>query len=849
MKELARLSLRGRWGQVVALAVTMLFSAVLIGAVGVLFETGVRGQVGTGEYRAAPVLIGAPQSVPVDGDVAMAIPGRALLPGSLVDEVVAELGPEARVVADRIAPASLVVGSGSGDAVAVEAHPWAAFALGDRDLAAGRAPERPDEIAVPGHVARTHGLGIGDRAGIAFGDQPDEYTVVGVTTADDDGIDVPDVYLGDAAAAPFDQVDGRVAAIGIWPAGADDPSVDDDTAGIDGIDGIAERHGARLWEPGDRGLLEVVRQGQAKGTLVSVAGAFGGLAFVVAVFTVMALTALQIRERSRELAMLRVVGATPKQVQQLLRSEIRRVAVIAGALGGIVGPLVGGAMIGVLRSWGVVPRSLQPAFGPLPTVVAVLAGVVAAEIAARIALRRVVRGSPLAQLDGSDDAPGRSRRPVLRTVIGLTVLLLGVAMSLAPWYASGEAATALPGLSGLVVALSIGPLGPVVVRTAARVVRRSGRRSPTAYLALESVGTRAARVGGVLAPIVLGVSFSCVQLFSATTMGAVAGDQVRDGLRADLVVTSSGTGIGPATAGAVAEVPGVTASDAVVATRVIARVPGGDISPQTLTAVGIAPDRVARYADLAPRRGGDLRLGDGEVALGVQGAATINAGVGDTVTLVLADGRSVDRQVTAIYQRGLGFGEVLLRVADLQPATASGLPSALAVGVGDDADPREVAERIHELLATRPGLEVTRSGVVDGPAAVPGEANFQVLLLLVLVGYIAIAVVNSLVVANLARRAEFGLLRVVGATPRQRLLVPRWEAVFLAATACIVGTLAALPGLVGMTYSLSNGDRLVPAIAPAAYAVIVAFTFALVMAASAVPARAAMRGATSTGHR
>jgi putative ABC transport system permease protein len=161
----------------------------------------------------------------------------------------------------------------------------------------------------------------------------------------------------------------------------------------------------------------------------------------------------------------------------------------------------------------------------------------------------------------------------------------------------------------------------------------------------------------------------------------------------------------------------------------------------------------------------------------------------------------------------------------------------------DDADPDEVAARLHDLLAARPGLAVTRSGVVDGPGAVPGEANLGVLLLLVLVGYIAIAVVNSLVVATLARRAELGLLRVVGATPEQRRRVPRWEAVFLAATACVVGTLVALPGLVGMTYSLSNGDRLVPAIAPSAYALVLAVTFALVLAASAVPARAAKRPA------
>jgi putative ABC transport system permease protein len=829
VKELARLTLRGRRGQVVALAATVLFSAILIGTLGVLLETGVRGTVETGEYAQAPILVGARQSRAVDSDVDMAVPGRALLPGSLVDEVAAAL-PSSRVVADRVVPATFV--GSDGDAIPVESHPWPAFDLGNRELTSGRPPTSPDEVAVPGHLARTNELGLGDRAPIGFGDEAEEYTVVGLTSADDSGVDAPDIFLTDEHVTTRDNTDGRVAAVGVWPAG------DDDT---DSLDGIAERNGARLWDPGDRGLIEVVRQGEAKSALVSAAGAFGALVFIVAVFTVMALTGLQIRERSRELAMLRVVGATPKQVKHLLRREIRLVALAASVPGAIVGPTLGVFLVGAIRSWGILPRGLEPVVGPLPFVVPVLVGLAAAEIAARVALRRVVRGSPLVHLDGPDESAATSPRAVRRTVVGLTILLVGLAMACAPWYLSGEAATGLPGLSGLVIALSVAPLGPVVVRVAARFVGRHAQLSAPAYLALESVRMRAARVGSALAPIVLGVALSTTQLFSGATIGAVAADQARTGRQVDLVVTSSGTGVGDLTADAVRDVPGVRSADAIVTTRVLARGAGRDSSWQTVSALGTSVDRVERYADLGSHEGAPPRPQVGEVALGVQGADLLGARVDDTIAIVLPDGRSLERQVVSIYERGLGFGEVLLPIADLRGSTGSGLASELAVTVEEGAAPAEVAAGIDELLTTRPGLTVTSAPVVNEPASAPGEAAFQITLLLMLFGYIAIAVVNSLVVATLARRSEFSLLRVVGVSPAQRRQVTRWEAVFLATTATVTGTLATLPGLIGLTYALSNGERLVPAIDPVAYVVVVALTFVLVTVGTALPARMAMR--------
>ncbi len=830
MKELARLSVRGRRGQTMALAATVLFAAVLIGIFGVLLQTGVQGQVSTGEYARAPILLGRSQSIPVSGDTDMAIPGRALLPASFVNQVKAVL-PKARVVVDRIVPAT-VLGPTS-DPVSVDAHPWSAFALGSRTLSAGRAPATATEIVVPGQLARSLGLPVGHPIQVGFGDAGRTYTVVGLTSAADDGTDVPDVYLADDEQRSHGNAEGQVAALGVWPAKGDR---------IGPLEDLARRHGAKQWNHRERGQLEVVSQGAAKSALVSVAGAAGALAFIVAVFTVLTLTALQIRERSRELAMLRVVGATPRQVKKLLRREIRTVALAAGVAGAVLGPVLGAVMVRAIRSWGVLPQGIQPALGPLPFVIPVVVALAAAEIAARIALRRVVRGSPLALLEGVDEHSRASVRSVLRTVLGVLLLAGGLVMAGAPWYASGEATSALPGLSGLVIALSVGPLAPVVVRAAARVVRRAGRHSAPAYLALNAVGHRAARVGAALAPIVLGTALACVQLFVGPTMNAVATDQFRTGYRADLMVTSTTGGVGQQTADLLRATPGVTAVTPLVTTNVIARVAGSD-TQQTLGALA-ASDEAVRYADLDPTGHSDGRLRPGEVALGVQGAAVLDAHVRDTLTIVLPDGRSVSRRVAFLYRRGLGFGELLAPLQDLQPATPSGQASAVAITVDQHATNHDVAARIRRLLADRPGLDVAASPPGAEPTSAPGDTNFQLLILLVIFGYIAIAVVNSLIITTLARRTEFGLLAAVGATPRQRRRVPRWEAVFLATTACILGTAAALPGLAGVAYALSNGERLLPTIDVRIYLGIVVVTFALVLGATAFPARSAMRTRT-----
>ncbi|MGR7003274.1 hypothetical protein ACU686_43690 [Yinghuangia aomiensis] len=249
-----------------------------------------------------------------------------------------------------------------------------------------------------------------------------------------------------------------------------------------------------------------------------------------------------------------------------------------------------------------------------------------------------------------------------RAVVGVLLLAVGAAMALAPAYTSNvDVASGLPGMSGLVMALAIGPLSPLVVRAATGAVRRPAARTAAAYTALHSIRHRAARVGGALTPIVLGVALSAVQLASGATTSAVAAAQARAGYRADVTVTSPHTGIGDRAAALVRDVPEVDTAVPFVTTSVIVRAPAGSGNgPQTLNALGIADDQLGRYADLRPANGNPIRLRPGDAALGVLGAGQLGAHVGDDLVIVLPDGQAITRHVSALYERGLGFGDVLL---------------------------------------------------------------------------------------------------------------------------------------------------------------------------------------------
>jgi putative ABC transport system permease protein len=167
--------------------------------------------------------------------------------------------------------------------------------------------------------------------------------------------------------------------------------------------------------------------------------------------------------------------------------------------------------------------------------------------------------------------------------------------------------------------------------------------------------------------------------------------------------------------------------------------------------------------------------------------STVQAGsagwsVGDTASLWLGDGMPVKLRVVAIYDRGLGFGDIVLNRETLAGHTASDVDDLVLVRAAAGTD-------LGALAARYPGSEVVDTGRLGAELAtdLAVSAWLNKLLIGVLVGYAALAAGNTMVMAALARRRELSLLRLVGVTRRQIRRMVNAEQVGLLGVALLIG--------------------------------------------------------------
>jgi putative ABC transport system permease protein len=225
------------------------------------------------------------------------------------------------------------------------------------------------------------------------------------------------------------------------------------------------------------------------------------------------------------------------------------------------------------------------------------------------------------------------------------------------------------------------------------------------------------------------------------------------------------------------------------------------------------------------------------IALGRHRAADAPARVGDRVPIMLGDGTRTHATVVAIYRRDLAFGDALL-----SPALAAGHQTTPLLGtilVATD-HPAAVARRVGALARRYPGLRVNDRASFATALDADREMNrwFGPQFVAEIFAFTSIAVVNTLLMIALRRRRELGLLRLVGATPRQVRSMARWEAGLIIVIGLGIGLAIAATALLPLSHALNGGLPHVPA---RPFAVIVGGTALLALLALALPTRRMLR--------
>ncbi|MFD0349785.1 FtsX-like permease family protein [Kitasatospora aburaviensis] len=166
-----------------------------------------------------------------------------------------------------------------------------------------------------------------------------------------------------------------------------------------------------------RGTAETPALTESRAMLTGLGGSFGGVAAMTAVFAVMSTVALATGQRAREFALLRAIGATPRQIRRTIATEAVLVAPVAAALGILPGLALARWWFGEMADRGAVPGTVGLSVGPVPMLAAVVTCTLAALGAGFLAARRPSRLRPSQALGEAAVEPGRPGK--VRTVAGL----------------------------------------------------------------------------------------------------------------------------------------------------------------------------------------------------------------------------------------------------------------------------------------------------------------------------------------------------------------------------------------------------------------------------------------------
>ncbi|MFF1319741.1 ABC transporter permease, partial [Streptomyces chartreusis] len=570
--------------------------------------------------------------------------------------------------------------------------------------------------------------------------------------------------------------------------------------------------------------------GYAKEMLTGLGGSFGGIAATVAVFTASGTVALSVAQRAREFALLRAVGATPRQIRRAVAAEAVLVAPLAGLVGCLPGIGLAHWWFGQLKDRGAIPGAVDLQVSWIPLVVAVGTGLLTALAAGWAAGRRPSKIKPGQAL--AEASVERLRPGVIRILLGLGALVGGGFLTVVAARSAGDdAANAALGVVMLFM-LAVALLGPLVARLCAALfglALRAGDAS--ASLAAANSRTNARRLASAITPIVLAMAFASTLVFMHTSESHVSAQQLRAGVTADHVVTDpAGLSI-DAAARAAARAPGVDAAVGLLETQVLVPVgSGGDRWLQGSPTQGISGsgEQLAKVQDLDVRDGSLARIGTDRIAIDKTLATSAKVGVGDKLPLYLPDGSRTKPEVVAVYGRGLGLAAVTMDRASLAPHVTSPFDSTLLIRGG-------TAKALAPLgdVTDASGYAVEQ----NTDRELNAWANYT--MAAVLGGFAAVAAANTLVMTVLDRRRELGTLRLIGSTRRQVMRMLRWEGLLVATAGIALGTAIAAATLIPMMRGLTGEGPYVP---PLIYAAFAGGAVVLGLVAVTLPARAALRG-------
>jgi putative ABC transport system permease protein len=506
---------------------------------------------------------------------------------------------------------------------------------------------------------------------------------------------------------------------------------------------------------------------------------FALISLFVGAFTIYNTFSIIVGQRTRELALLRVVGASRGQVLRSVLAEAAIVGFASSAIGVGLGVAAATGLKALLNGFGTSLPAGPLTFEPRTAIVGLLVGTLVTVISAIGPGRNAIRIPPVAALtdratDGAGLGPSR-RRLIFGTALSvLGAALLGVGLT--------KPVVALVGVGAVFIFIGVAMLAPAVARPLSGVLGRplAALLGTPGQLGRENSMRSPRRTAQTASALMVGLALVSAMAVFGASLSESATSSVDQAISADLLISVNGSGqLSSSLPTAVARVPGVTATNTVYRGQF-------EFKSTLATLTGVTTQNLADTVVLRMTSGSAAALGQDELLIDSTTATKDHLAVGDTVPARFAyTGRTTIR-IGGIYQSNALIQSYLVSATYFRAHFRQPHPGAILARTNgspgvDTAVSNALAPYGNVQVQTRAQFEQTQVSAVNQLLGLV----YALLALAVLIALIGI--VNTLMLSVLERTREIGLLRAVGMRRPQVRAMIRSEAVILATFGAMIG--------------------------------------------------------------
>jgi putative ABC transport system permease protein len=640
-------------------------------------------------------------------------------------------------------------------------------------LVEGRAPTSADDVVMDKATATKHHFAVGDKVLINLPNRPRTFTISGIVTfgSDDNLAGVTLAGFELATAQRLFNARGRYDTIDVLAApGTDDVKLQREIAGLlpPGVQVVSGQTVANELSSAVDNSLSFIST-----TLLI----FAAISLFVGAFTIFNTFSITVGQRARELALLRLVGASRRQVFGSVLGEAAVTGLFASVIGLGLGVAAAIGLKALLKAFGIVLPSSPLVFEARTVVVAFAAGVGVTVLSAIIPARRAVTIAPVTALAGrSEPRPASLRRRIIAGAVIAAAAVAAVLVGLA------EPSTLLVGVGALAVFLAAGLLVPLLARPLSSAIGRplAALRGVPGQLGRENAMRNPRRTAQTSAALMIGLALVATIAVLGASLSTSAKQQVDSAVSADYIITGSG-GFSKSVAPTVARLPGVATTTTVYQGQFEFR---GSLSTLA-AATAVHLDRTVTLHVTAGS--GAAALAAGRLLIDTTTADKDHLHVGSAVAVRFARTGSTMLSVGGIFKPNPLVGSFVVSDRYFLSHFDNPLPIAVLISTGPGAGDLSTALNRTLQPYANVGFKTRAQFEHAQEHAVSQELGLIYVLLALAVVVALIGIINTLMLSVFERTREIGLLRAVGMRRRQVRAMIRSESVIIALFGAVVG--------------------------------------------------------------